>query len=105
MASEREKYGELLPNGDQAVFIDLVGRALRKLCKKQVPVKMITYSGPGYRYQDYVVTITCSRDRKTCEVYRNRDGVLVYSCDRGRVIAMTYEYIFVENHLRSKVDG
>jgi len=101
--TEMEDKSAIIPNLDQAKFIELVERSLRKLCKHVPSVTMIGYRGQGYRYQDYVVTIVASRDRKSCEVYRNRDGVMVFSMTNGIVTGINYEYIFIDRHIRSKL--
>ena len=103
MLQEDEIHG-ILPNLDQAKFIELAGRAKEKLCKRSPdPVSLIGYNGPGRIYQDYVVTIRSSKDGKKFEVYRNRDGVLVLAVNDGNVTAINYEYIFIDRHLRSKL--
>jgi hypothetical protein len=93
----------IIPNIDQEAFRGLVERALYRLCKRVQSVSMLQYSGPGYSYQDYVVTIKASKDRKTCEVWRNRDGVMVFSTAEGRITGINYEYIFIDRHMRSKL--
>jgi len=94
----------ILPNLDQAKFVELASRARDRLCRRSpYSVSMIGYNGPGRVYQDYVVTIRSSKDGKKFEVYRNRDGVLVLAVDGGNVTAINYEYIFVDRHLRSKL--
>lgn len=104
MINEEGEIGSILPNLDQARFIELANRAQEKLCRHSPNgVSMIGYNGPGRFYQDYVVTIRSSKDRKKFEVYRNRDGVLVLSVDNGKVNAINYEYIFIDRHLRSKL--
>ena len=98
----------MLLNIDQENFRFLVEKALKKLCRTTGPVEMIGMRGPGYTYSDYVITIICSRSRKDCDVYRNRDGVLVFSERDGKVTAIDREYVFVDSHLRKKlgiVDG
>jgi hypothetical protein len=50
-----------------------------------------------------VVTIRQDSKRKKLEVVRNRDAVVVLAVDNGRMIAVNYEYIFVERHLNDKV--
>lgn len=94
----------ILPNLDQAKFAELANRAVEKLCRNAPDgVAMIGYCGPGKYYQDFVVTLKCSRDRKKFEVYRNRDGVLVLAVDNGRITAVNYEYIFIDRHLKTKL--
>ena len=93
----------ILPNIGQAEFAELVGRAVHRLCRRVPEVNCIQYRGPGYEYRDYVVTILASRDRRTCEVWRNRDGVMVCSIKDGRMTGINYEYIFVDRHIRSKL--
>lgn len=94
----------LLPNIDQAKFVDLASRAVEKLCKRAPDgVTMISYSGPGKSYCDFVVSLRCSRDGRKFEVYRNRDGELVLAVDDGEVTAISFKYIFIERHLRSKL--
>ena len=98
------KIDRILPNMDQAKFVELAGRTKDRLCRRAPDgVSMIGYSGPGKVYQDFVTTIKCSKDGKKFEVYRNRDGVLVLAVDDGKVVAVNYEYIFIERHLRSKL--
>lgn len=104
MIEEQVEIGSILPNLDQAKFVELADRAKDKLCKRSPNgITMIGYNGPGRVYQDYVVTIRCSSDRKMFEVYRNRDGVLVLAVDHGKITAINYEYIFIDRHLRSKL--
>lgn len=104
MTGNTAEIGSILPNVDQARFIELAGRAKERLCKHSPDgVTMIGYSGPGRVYQDFVVTIRCSQDRTKFEVYRNRNGVLVLSVDGKKVNAINYEYIFIDRHLRSKM--
>ena len=101
--TETEDKSAIIPNIDQAEFKGLVERSLRKLCKHVPGVTMIGYRGQGYLYQDYVVTIVASRDRKSCEVFRNRDGAMVFSMTDGRITGINYEYIFIDRHIRSKL--
>jgi hypothetical protein len=103
MQQEDEIHG-ILPNLDQAKFIELANRAKDKLCRRSPdPVSLIGYNGPGRAYRDYVVSIRASKDGKKFEVYRNRDGVLVLAMDGTDVRAINYEYIFIDRHLRSKL--
>lgn len=102
--NENTDIDSILPNIDQARFAELANRAVDKLCRNAPDgVAMIGYCGPGRLYQDYVVTIKASRDRKKFEVYRNRDGVLVLAVDNGKITAVNYEYIFIDHHLKSKL--
>ena len=94
---------EMLLNIDQENFRFCVEKALKKLCRTSGTVEMIGMRGPGYTYSDYVITIICSRNRKDCDVYRNRDGVLVFAERDGKVTAMDREYVFVDSHLRKKL--
>ena len=96
-------YPGMMLNIDQENFRFLVEKALKKLCRTPGTVEMIGLRGPGYTYSDFVVTISCSRNRKDCEVYRNRDGVLVFAERDGKVTAMDREYVFVDSHLRKKL--
>ena len=95
--------GSMPMNLDQARFKQLCLDAIRVLCKKNPHVTMIGYDGPGKYYQDYVVTIIASRDGENCEVYRNRDGEMVFSMRNMRMTGFSYKFIFVENHLSKKV--
>ena len=97
------KNGAMPLNADQAKFKQLVLDALQSLCKPLKKVTMIGYTGPGYYYQDYVVTLVATRDRESCDLYRNRDGALVFSMRNLGVTAMGYEYIFVDSHLDRKI--
>ena len=94
----------ILPNIDQAKFVELAARAKDRLCRRAPDgVTMLGYSGPGKFYQDYVVTIKCNRDGSKFEVYRNRDSVLVLAVDGHDITAINYEYIFIDRHLKSKL--
>lgn len=101
-------YGSLALNLDQSRFKDLVLQAIKKLCKFKRDIHMLRHDENGYLYEDYVITIKVSRDKRCCEVYRNRTGTLVFAMEDMKVIAIGYEYIFLESHLTKKlkeVDG
>lgn len=102
MEENRSDY-TLMANLDQAAIAELAGKAAKQLCKRVQSVAMLNYRGPGYLYQDFVVTIRQDSKRKKLEVVRNRDAVVVLAVDNGRMIAVNYEYIFVERHLNDKV--
>ena len=102
MTTKRDIYGSLALTSDQAAFKKLVDEAASKLTKYSRSVPVIgCKTGPGYEYEDYVITIRVSHDRQSCSVFRNRTGVLVYAMIDGRVASVNYEFIFVEDHLQS----
>lgn len=104
MNENTAKIDRLLPNQDQAKFWSIADRAVRKLAKQKVSsVDMVGYRGPGYIYQDFVITIKAKPGKQTYEIYRNRTGEMVLSVDEGKMVARNYEYIFVENHLNEKI--
>lgn len=103
MANQADIIDSLLPNTDLAKFWELADTAKDRLCRRVQHVTMIGYDGPGYYYQDYVVTITCAANRKKYEIVRNRTGSLVFSVNDGKITARNYEIIFIETHLRKKL--
>ena len=96
-------YGSLVLNIDQAKFKELVLDCIEKLCKFKKDVNMMRKTENGYYYDDYVVTIKVSRDKRSCEVWRNRTGTLVFAMDDLKNIAMNYQYIFLIGHLTDKL--
>lgn len=104
MTTTRDIYGSLALTSDQAAFKKLVDDASSKITKysRSVPVTGCK-TGPGYEYADYVITIRVSHDRRSCSVFRNRTGKLIYAMIEGRVASVNYEFIFVEDHLQSLI--
>lgn len=102
MMNNKDIYGSLVLNIDQAAFKSLVETAIPKLAKYTKSISLTNAKdAPGYVYQDYVVTIKVSHDKKSYEVYRNRTSVLVYAMINGKVASINYEYVFIEDHLKS----
>jgi hypothetical protein len=76
MQQEDEIHG-ILPNLDQAKFIELANRAKDKLCRRSPdPVSLIGYNGQGRVYQDYVVSIRASKDGKKFEASNRKHVAL-----------------------------
>lgn len=104
MESNDTRIDRLLPTQDQAQFWGLADRAVKRLATKRLPsVDMVGYRGPGYLYQDFVITVKAKPGKRSYEIYRNRTGTMVLSVDEGKMVGRNYEYIFVENHLKEKL--
>lgn len=99
----RDIKGSLILTPLQAEFMDILLRAMKsKECKHVRDAGMMFKPGPGNEYSDFVVTVKCSQDRRTCEVYRNRTGTMIFAMLNGRVIAADYEIEFVVEHMKRK---
>jgi hypothetical protein len=103
MASQaKDIRGSLILTPAQAEFMDILLGMMRKSCRHVAETGMMLKPGPGNMYSDFVVTVKCSQDRRTCEVYRNRTGTLVFAMKDGKVVAADYEIDFVLEHMRRK---
>jgi len=103
MASKLDIKGKLVLNTDQDEFRKLAEEAVRKLTK----IKKV--DGKNKRiYSDFVLTIDASVDKRTFNVYRNRTSMLVLSERDYDVISISFEYIYVEDHIKyllKELDG
>lgn len=90
-------------NRDQAEFKQLVLDFMSRMTARDRSVSMLNYTGPGYSYQDYVVTVKADRARRTCEVYRNRTGALVFAMVDMEPVAVNWQYIFLDGHMAKKL--
>lgn len=103
MASQIDINGRLILNKDQEEFRKLAETAVRKLTKKR------TIDGKNKQvYADFVLTIEASMDRRTFSIYRNRTSVLVISEQNENVVSISFEYIYIEDHLKQlleKING
>ncbi|MCQ2123250.1 MAG: hypothetical protein MJZ25_03615 [Fibrobacter sp.] len=95
-------HGSLILNSDQEAFRLLLSKAVPKLVKytKSIDVGKQT-NKPGYEYQDYVITIKMSHDRNSYEIFRNRNGALVFAVIDGKTVSINHEYVFIEDHIAS----
>ena len=101
----RDIRGSLILTPEQDEFMGALLEFMPLACKEHVAqLGMLFKPGPGNRYSDYVITIHCSKDRRTCEVYRNRTGTLVFALDNGRVAVADWEITFVLEHLKNKLE-
>lgn len=100
-------FGSLVLNVDQANFKSAVFKAMDRLRPSMDIGTIRTLRGamPGYRHSDFVVTVNMSADGRTCEVYRNRDSKLIFAMYNERNASINWEYIFVQNHLKSLAEG
>ena len=103
MASKLDIRGKLVLNTDQDEFRKLAEEAVRKLTK----IKKV--DGKNKRvYSDFVLTIDASVDKRTFNLYRNRTSVLVLSERADDVVSISFEYIYVEDHIKyllKEIDG
>jgi len=103
MASNTDIQGKLILNMDQDEFRKLAEEAVRKLTS----IKKV--DGRNRRvYSDFVLTIDASVDRRTFNIYRNRTSMLVISERNSNVVSVSFEYIYVEDHLKyllKELDG
>ena len=103
MASKIDIRGKLVLNTDQDEFRKLAEEAVRKLTK----IKKV--DGKNKRvYSDFVLTIDASVDKRTFNIYRNRTSVLVLSERADDVVSISFEYIYVEDHIKyllKEIDG
>ena len=86
----------------QAEFMGILLKMMKTECKHVQNTGMMLKPGPGNMYSDFVITVKCSQDRRTCEVYRNRTGTLIFAMLNGKVIAADYEIDFVTEHMKRK---
>ena len=103
MASKLDIKGKLVLNTDQDEFRKLAEEAVRKLTK----IKKV--DGKNKRvYSDFVLTIDASVDKRTFNIYRNRTSMLVLSERDDDVVSISFEYIYVEDHIKyllKEIDG
>lgn len=103
MASKVDIRGKLVLNAGQDEFRKLAEEAVRRLTK----VKKV--DGRNRRvYSDFVLTIDASTDRRSFNIYRNRTSMLVLSERADDVISISFEYIYVEDHIKyllKELDG
>ena len=100
MASQIDINGRLILNKDQEEFRKLAETAVRKLTKKR------TIDGKNKQvYADFVVTIEASMDRRTFSIYRNRTSVLVISEQNESVVSISFEYIYIEDHIKQLLEN
>ena len=67
------------------------------------PRGMPRFSRPFlHMYSDFVITVKCSQERRTCEMYRSRTGTLIFTMLNGKVIAADYEIDFVTERMKRK---
>ena len=103
MASKLDIRGKLVLNTDQDEFRKLAEEAVRKLTK----IKKV--DGKNKRvYSDFVLTIDASVDKRTFNIYRNRTSMLVLSERADDVVSISFEYIYVEDHIKyllKEIDG
>lgn len=90
-------------NQDQAAFKQMVLECISLLPKYDKKVSMLCYNGTGYSYSDFVITLKVSRDRRSCELWRNRTGTLIFAMNDMETTAMNWQYIFLETHLKTKL--
>lgn len=103
MASQaKDIRGSLILTPSQAEFMGILLDMMRKECRHVADAGMMLKPGPGNMYSDFVVTVKCSQDRRTCEVYRNRTGTLVFAMLKGKVVTADYEIDFILEHMRRK---
>ena len=96
MTSQLDIHDRLVLNLGQEEFRKAAVEAVSKL----TTIKKI--DGHNRRvYADFSVTISSSMDRRDFDVYRNRTSVLVLSVRKDKVISISYEYVFIEDHLKS----
>lgn len=104
MASERmDIFGSLLLNADQEAFRLKAVELFEKGTKSRHPIVRDGHSVPAQEYSDYVVTIRMSRDGRDCEIYRNRNGKLLFARYDGKNASVSWEYIFVQLHIDRKL--
>lgn len=94
MASQIDIFDKLVLNLDQEEFRKTAVEAVRNLTS----IRKI--DGKNRRvYSDFSVTITSSMDRRNFDIYRNRTSVLVLSVRNDNVVSISYEYIYVNDHI------
>ena len=94
--------GSLILTPLQSEFMGILLAMMRRECRHVAETGMMLKPGPGNMYSDFVVTVKCSQDRRTCEVYRNRTGTLIFAMKDGKVVAADCEIEFVVEHMRRK---
>lgn len=99
-------YGSLVLNIDQSHFKKIVMDLIEQYSAKHQSEVIKTPSGStrGYKITDYVLTINASTDKRNCEVYRNRDGKLVFAMYDGKNASINWEYIFIQSHIEQLLE-
>lgn len=96
MASMTDIHDRLVLNLGQEAFRKLAVDAVDKLTK----VRKI--DGRNRRvYGDFAISIDASIDRRNFNIYRNRSSMLVLSVKNDNVVSISYEYVYIEDHLKS----
>lgn len=100
MESRLDINGHLVLNKDQDEFRKLAESAVKQLTKR------VTVDGNKVnRYSDFVLTIEASPDKRSFKIYRNRTSMLVLAEQAEQVISISFEYIFVIDHLNYLLKG
>jgi len=103
MASQaKDIRGSLILTAEQAEFMGILLGMMKSSCRHVTDAGMMLKPGPGNMYSDFVITVKCSQDRRTCEVYRNRTGTLIFAMLNGKVVTADYEISFVTEHMKRK---
>lgn len=96
MASPLDIYDRLVLNLDQEEFRKTAEEAVRSL----TTVRKV--DGKNKRvYADFAITIEASVDKRSFRIYRNRTSMLVIAEKEDNVISISFEYIYVEDHIKA----
>lgn len=87
---------------DQQEFCDQCTRFVKEnLHGATMEVKLNDKGVRGYRYSDFVVTVCADKTKDYFEVTRNRDGMLVLAVYNRIPVSINWEFIFVQEHIKS----
>ena len=87
---------------DQQEFCDQCTRFVKEnLHGATMEVKLNDKGVRGYRYSDFVVTVCADKTKDYFEVTRNRDGMLVLAVYNRVPVSINWEFIFVQEHIKS----
>lgn len=90
---------------DQREFFELCSNFVKEcLHGKTMEVTMGKQKSRGYKYSDFVVTITSNRLKNSFEVVRNRDGMLVLAVYDGKPRSIHWSFIYVQKYIQSLMD-
>lgn len=83
-------------------FVDDCTRFVKENLRGRIQeVKINNKELRGYKFSDFVITVSSSKFKDSFEVVRNRTGTIVLAVHDGVLKSLEWEYIFIQEHLRS----
>lgn len=97
---EKEPESPILEGRQQ--FVDDCTRFVKEnLRGRTQEVKINNKELRGYKFSDFVITVSSTKFKDSFEVVRNRTGAVVLAVHDGVLKSLEWEYIFIQEHLHS----